>query len=85
MMCCVCSGSCCHTGPHMYCAMHSLPTDVPVAFPPYLWPTTTMQLPRCEHCYCAGAGEAYPEHRQCCKCFTRMHIQFIGAGLTEKS
>ena len=29
----------------------------------------------CSHCFCE---EHYkPEHRQCCKCRTEMHVQFI--------
>ena len=23
MSCCICAGSCCHTGPHMYCMEHA--------------------------------------------------------------
>jgi len=31
-MCCICAGTCCHTGPHMYCQYHGPPQQI-IAYP----------------------------------------------------
>ena len=80
MSCCVCSGWCSHTGAHSYCASHSLNTVFPAVSPLPSWPL----LPMCEHCYCLDASGTFPDHRQCCKCFTRMHKQFLPVTQAEK-
>lgn len=88
MNCCVCWGSCCHTGPHSYCAAHG-GYSVPVV--PQVFPTTypvqpamltgTPAVYHCEHCYCEEATK--PNHRRCCKCANQMHKDFVPAGLPE--
>jgi len=72
MICCVCNGSCCHVGPHSYCAEHgaaSAPSYPGVPWPvPDVWRTWPTGCR--EHCYCQDAS--YPdEHAQCCKCLDR--------------
>lgn len=74
-MCCVCSGFCNHTGPHSFCAAHGVANQVYTPLPT-MQPWQFYGKP-CEHCYCLDAGEGHPDHKQCCKCFTRMHVQFI--------
>lgn len=74
-MCCICSGSCSHTGPHSYCAAHFVGANphAPAFLPYFSWPT--VQLPLCEHCYCEEGWK--PDHLNCCKCRTLMHKKFV--------
>jgi hypothetical protein len=75
MNCCICSGVCNHTGPHSYCAAHSVDANSYPVFPVPSWPT--VRLPPCEHCYCQESSK--PEHLQCCKCGTIMHAKFVAS------
>lgn len=77
MGCCVCAGSCCHTGPHSYCDAHSgVNRSWPVPLVPYVTPPAPVVFPKCEHCYCDDAP-GFAKHVRCCKCGGRMHEKFV--------
>lgn len=78
-MCCVCAGSCNHIGNHTYCAAHGGPVYQPAVQTgtgANWWPWS-YSMTRCDHCFCEDAEDWHPDHKKCCKCATRMHVQFV--------
>jgi len=68
MFCCICEGTCNHTGPHTYCERHNPGSPAPytpVSYP--MWPLHPMPPPPGWLCPACGRGNA-PWASQCpCK------------------
>jgi hypothetical protein len=86
MHCCVCIGSCAHTGPHSYCAAHG-GTYIQNAAPTNTTPWCVPPISRtCNHCYCLSAREhAVTVHSRCCKCGDVMADKFIPPAFSDRS
>lgn len=79
MSCCACAGSCCHVGPHSFCADHSPQQQTLTPNPYWWWQFITAPTRQCSpHCYCQD-DPVHPDHYLCCACFSRLHKKFISA------
>ena len=79
-MCCTCAGSCNHVGNHTFCVAHGGSVYQPAVGTgtgTNGWPWIMGPATPCDHCFCEDA--IWDEHKQCCMCSTRRHVQFIPA------